>query len=83
VLARAAANGTARAFAGYQHARDELSVAFAELTDEVASLTWDNHRIKALHKAMSREMNRELDAMRALCDETSGTALPQKAASAG
>ena len=59
LLARAALRGTAEAFAGYDRTRHELSRRLFEITDRIASFTWTEDELQALHRAFSREMSRE------------------------
>ena len=63
LLARAAAKGTRSAFVDYQQTRDQLSMRLFEITDAVASCDWDLATVKQLHREMSVEMNREVDAL--------------------
>jgi flavin-dependent dehydrogenase len=60
LLARAVEQGTDRAGADYEAARDALSTALFEVSDEVASFEWDNPGVKRLHLALSEEMKREV-----------------------
>jgi flavin-dependent dehydrogenase len=66
LLARALLTGAERALADYQHERDALSHALFDITDEVASFSWTLGRLEALHKQMSRELNRESAYLAAL-----------------
>jgi flavin-dependent dehydrogenase len=66
LLARAVAEGTGEALAGYEAARDELSTALFDVTDRIASLAWDTAELKALHQGLSDEMKREVAALVAL-----------------
>jgi flavin-dependent dehydrogenase len=63
LLARAVNEGTDRALAGYQEARDDLARGLFEASDEIASFSWDLERVKERHLFMSREMNREFAAL--------------------
>lgn len=63
LLARAVASGSEVALADYQEKRDELALGFFELTDAIASFDWDLEAVRELHLAMSREMNREAEAL--------------------
>jgi 2-polyprenyl-6-methoxyphenol hydroxylase-like FAD-dependent oxidoreductase len=63
LLAGAVARGSDAALADYEAARDDLSVRLFELSDKIASLEWDVEELKALHKALSEEMKREVTAM--------------------
>jgi 2-polyprenyl-6-methoxyphenol hydroxylase-like FAD-dependent oxidoreductase len=69
LLARAAVEGTAEAFAVYQTTRDELSVPLFEVTDAIASFEWDMESIQQLHRALSDEMKREVAALTELDQE--------------
>ena len=66
LLARAVAEGTDAALARYEAARDELSTALFDVTDRIASVAWDTAELKALHRALSDEMKREVAALREL-----------------
>ena len=59
LLAAAVLRGTDTALDDYQRIRDELSLPFFTITDEVASFAWDLPRVRTLHRAMSDEMARE------------------------
>jgi 2-polyprenyl-6-methoxyphenol hydroxylase-like FAD-dependent oxidoreductase len=61
LLARAIDGG--RSLAEYQARRDELSLRLFEITDRVASFEWSIDELKDLHLQLSREMNRETDAI--------------------
>lgn len=63
LLARAVGRGEEKALAGYEATRDELSARLFELTDRIASLEWDEAELKALHRALSDEMKREVAAL--------------------
>ena len=63
VLAHAVAQGSPEALAAYQVVRDRLSTALFDMTDEVASYGWNLERIKTLHIALNKQMNREVDVM--------------------
>jgi flavin-dependent dehydrogenase len=63
LLVRAVARGTEGAFADYQRTRDELSIGLFEITDAVASFGWSIEEIKQLHMDLSKEMNREVEAL--------------------
>jgi len=43
----------------YQSIRDDLSQTYFEVSDRIASYTWDIPAVKEYHRTMSREMNRE------------------------
>lgn len=63
LLATAVVEGSLAALASYQARRDRLSMRLFEVTDEIASCRWDLPAVKRLHKEMSVEMNREVDAL--------------------
>lgn len=63
LLSRAVIDGSERAFAEYQSARDDLSRTFFEISDRVASFDWDITTVQQYHRAMSEEMNRETEAI--------------------
>jgi flavin-dependent dehydrogenase len=60
------AEGGDEALARYESVRDGLSARLFEITDRVASLEWDNREVKALHRALSDEMKREVREMSAI-----------------
>ena len=62
-LARAVAQETDQALAGYQALRDDLSRELFEITDEIASFDWDIERLKPLHLKLSKTMNHEVEAI--------------------
>jgi len=66
LLARAVARGTDQALADYARRRDELSLRFFEISDELGSFAWDAARAQQLHRELSREMKREGDVLLAL-----------------
>lgn len=51
------------ALARYEQVRDELSIPLFDITDAVAGFGWDLAEVQRLHLAMSREMQREADAL--------------------
>src|SRR6185503_6875776 len=57
LLARAVEPGTARAFADYQAARDDLSAELFEITDRIAGFEWTLDELRVLHRSLSRSMN--------------------------
>jgi flavin-dependent dehydrogenase len=63
LLARAVARGGDAALADYEAARDELSRELFEATEAIASLEWDNARLKGLHRDLSDAMKREVAAL--------------------
>jgi menaquinone-9 beta-reductase len=69
-LARAVEQGSDRALADYQSTRDDLSRELFETTDAVAAFDWDLVGLQALHKVLSRAMNREVEALTALDSRT-------------
>lgn len=66
ILALGVQAGTETGLAGYQTARDDLSMRLFDITDEIASFTWDMARLQHLHKEMSDEMTRETRYLRDL-----------------
>jgi flavin-dependent dehydrogenase len=66
LLARAILKGTTAAFVDYETTRHDLSRRLFEITDEVASFTWDDSHVQTLHRAFSSEMSREVRALAAL-----------------
>jgi hypothetical protein len=54
------------ALARYERVRDELSIPLFEITDALAGFRWDLTEAQRLHLAMSRELQREVDALAAL-----------------
>jgi flavin-dependent dehydrogenase len=69
LLARAVVRGSDEALADYQTTRDELSLGLFEVTDAIASFDWSIDEVKRLHIDLSREMNREVEAMVRMHDE--------------
>jgi flavin-dependent dehydrogenase len=59
LLARAVLDGTAQAFANYDRTRHDLSRRLFDVTDQIASFTWTDDELQALHREFSREMSRE------------------------
>ncbi len=51
------------ALPSYQAQRDVLSKRFFEASDRIASFDWDITTVKQLHRVMSAEMNREVEAL--------------------
>ncbi len=85
LLARAVLAGTDGAMADYQRSRDEAALGIFELSDAVASFGWDLDRVKQLHEALTRQMAREVELLRALGDPpgpASGRGAPPKEAGA-
>lgn len=66
LLASAVASGTEQGLAGYQSRRDDLSRDLYDISDRVASYGWTLEEVRELHLRLSREMNREVDAVLAL-----------------
>ena len=66
LLARAVLTGAERALSDYQQERDALSIGLFEITDEVAGFGGTMGELEAVHRRMSREMNREAAALVAL-----------------
>jgi flavin-dependent dehydrogenase len=75
-LADAVADGSDEALARYQSTRDDLSRELFDITDEIASFTWDLPRIRVLHEALAGAMSREVKAI-------AGRAVASVAARAG
>ena len=69
LLARAAADGSEGALAGYQETRDGLVKGLLDVTDRIASFEWDLDEAKEDHLVLSREMNAEVDLLRTLDQE--------------
>ena len=59
LLARAAAEGTERALADYQRARDARATGLLDVTDAIASFDWDLTKVQRLHRSLSDEMKKE------------------------
>lgn len=60
LLARAAIRGTPDAFDEYDQMRLDLSSKLFDVTDQIASFTWTDSEVQALHRALSVEMSREV-----------------------
>jgi flavin-dependent dehydrogenase len=60
LLARAVAEGSEEALAGYQEARDAVAATLFEVTDAIASFEWDLRAVQELHMFLSQEMKREV-----------------------
>jgi 2-polyprenyl-6-methoxyphenol hydroxylase-like FAD-dependent oxidoreductase len=80
LLARAVLAGSPRALADYQAERDDLSHGLFDVTDAIASFSWDFPRLQALHRTMSREVNRESSNLAALGPLPAPAAAPEMAA---
>ena len=63
LLARAVQEGSETALASYQDRRDELARTLHDISDRIASFEWTLDEIQVLHLALSREMNREVEAI--------------------
>jgi 2-polyprenyl-6-methoxyphenol hydroxylase-like FAD-dependent oxidoreductase len=63
LLARAVADGTDRAFASYQRMRDELVLDVFDLSDRIASYTWNLDSVQVLHEALAKAMANEVKAI--------------------
>src|SRR5262249_9534608 len=61
--AGAVVRGDEAAFALYEAARDEMSLPLFEATEAIASLEWDNERLKGLHQSLSDAMKQEVAAL--------------------
>jgi menaquinone-9 beta-reductase len=59
LLARAALSATDAALVDYDRQRRELSQELFSITDRIASFTWTDEELQALHRGFSREMSRE------------------------
>lgn len=66
LLARAIIRGTAAAFESYDAARLDLSRRLFEITDQIASFSWDDNALQVLHREFSAEMSREVRALASL-----------------
>ena len=66
LLARAAATGTAAAFAQFEATRLDLSRRLFDITDAIASFECGDDQLRSLHLEFSREMTREVRALAAL-----------------
>ncbi len=63
LLARAVGRGSEQALAEYQSTRDELSEELFDITDAIAAFDWDLERLKPIHLALSKTLNREVEAL--------------------
>jgi 2-polyprenyl-6-methoxyphenol hydroxylase-like FAD-dependent oxidoreductase len=70
LLAGAAAQGTDAALAAYATVRDDLSGAFFDATDAIASFDWDLARLQSLHAALAQAMQREVAHLAGLPDHS-------------
>jgi len=66
LLAVALASGRDGAMEEYQEARDAAARGLMDVTDAIASLDWSMDEVKALHQALSREMNVGVETVRRL-----------------
>jgi 2-polyprenyl-6-methoxyphenol hydroxylase-like FAD-dependent oxidoreductase len=66
LLARAVTAGSDEALTGYQSTRDELVKSLFDVTDRIASFEWNLDEAKAHHLVLSKEMNAEVELLRAL-----------------
>ncbi|MGE0041931.1 MAG: NAD(P)/FAD-dependent oxidoreductase [Vicinamibacterales bacterium] len=63
LLARAIAAGSDQALAAYQATRDTLAGPVFDVTDAIASFEWTLASVPALHRALSRAMADEIEAI--------------------
>ena len=68
----AAFDGEETALAGYQTARDRLSLPLFTVTDAIATYSWDEVQIGALLRQLSAAMADEVDAVLAYDDSAAG-----------
>jgi flavin-dependent dehydrogenase len=68
LLGRAVIEGTDRALAAYQAARDDAALGMFQISDAIASFEWDLDRVRGLHAELTEEMAREVQLLRALGD---------------
>jgi flavin-dependent dehydrogenase len=66
LLARAITQGSEAAMASYETTRLDLSRSLFQISDEIASFAHPNAEMQALHRALSKEMSREVKALAAL-----------------
>lgn len=66
LVARAVAQGTEQALAGYQKTRDELSRDLFDITEAIAGLEWTLPDLQLMHRNLSKAMNHEVEALLAL-----------------
>ena len=66
ILSRALADDGEDGVLKYQAGRDDLVRGFLDVTDRIASFEWDLEEAKAQHLQLSREMNAQVDVLRAL-----------------
>jgi flavin-dependent dehydrogenase len=65
LLADAVVDGSMDAFAEYQRARDAAATALFELSDQVASFTWDMAAIQRLNEELAKQMTAEVKTIAA------------------
>lgn len=70
LLARAVLEGGDDALADYQERRDGMARGFLDLSDEIASFSWDLPALQRLHHELSRNMGREVEAILGFGDLT-------------
>jgi 2-polyprenyl-6-methoxyphenol hydroxylase-like FAD-dependent oxidoreductase len=63
LLAAAVLDGRERAWRHYQDTRDELSTALFDITDQIAGFDWSFARLGQLHRQLSDQMQREVQAI--------------------
>lgn len=63
LLAGAVATGREEALAGYQQRRDQLARELHDISDRVAAFDWTLDDLREMHLQLSREMNREVEAI--------------------
>jgi 2-polyprenyl-6-methoxyphenol hydroxylase-like FAD-dependent oxidoreductase len=61
LLAAAASQGSASAFAAYEAQRDDLSRRLFEVTDDIASFAWDLDELRQWHVELNTAMRREVE----------------------
>ena len=61
LLAVAAVQGSANAFAGYAAQREALSRALFEITDAIASFAWNLDTVRQWHRELNTAMKREVE----------------------
>ena len=73
LLAVAAVQGSEIAFAAYAALREELSRAFFDATDAIASFAWNLDTVRRLHLELNTAMKLEIEhlaGLRELCEES-------------
>ena len=66
LLARALTGADAGGLPAYQRARDDFALPILRVGERIASFAWALAELQALHHALNREMNRELDHLSGL-----------------